>query len=190
MPSGFTEQLEVFRSRQAWFYLHIGGGSVAMLLVPLQVWSGPRGWRAAGRSRLRRLHRASGRVAAVAILLGAVGGFVMAWTAFGGLSNTLGFGTLAVAWGGTLALAVRNARRRDFVAHRAWALRAAALTFAAVTLRLWLPVLSLMVGFENAYAVIGWLSWVPNLLFIEWWLARERTPRRSTEPLMLPGVTR
>jgi hypothetical protein len=188
MPSGFTDQLEVFRSRQAWFYLHIGAGSVAILLVPLQLWAGPR-VRAGGHSRLRRLHHVSGRVAAVAILLSAVGGFVMARTAYGGLSNTLGFGTLAVAWAGTVVLAVRNARHGDIAAHRAWALRAAALTFGAVTLRLWVPLLTPVVGFDSIYGVIGWLDWVPNLIFIEWWLARERAGAAGVTSPMLPSGT-
>jgi hypothetical protein len=43
-----------------------------------------------------------------------------------------------------------------------------ALTFAAVTLRLWLPgsVLS-GVPFEVAYPIVAWLCWVPNLVVAE-----------------------
>jgi hypothetical protein len=44
-----------------------------------------------------------------------------------------------------------------------------ALTFAAVTLRIYLP-LSNVVGidFDVAYPVIAWIAWVPNLLVAEW----------------------
>ena len=43
-----------------------------------------------------------------------------------------------------------------------------ALTFAAVTLRLWIPIfLTSGLSFEAAYPVIAWLSWVPNLLVAE-----------------------
>jgi len=34
MPSGFADQLHVYRSRQLWFLLHIGGGAVALALAP------------------------------------------------------------------------------------------------------------------------------------------------------------
>jgi hypothetical protein len=40
-----------------------------------------------------------------------------------------------------------------------------ALTFAAVTLRIWLPLLSEVAGIEfvNAYRAVAWLCWIPNL---------------------------
>ena len=43
-----------------------------------------------------------------------------------------------------------------------------ALTFAAVTLRVYLPTsMALGVPFESAYPLIAWLCWVPNLLVAE-----------------------
>ncbi len=59
-------------------------------------------------------------------------------------------------------------RARDIELHRRWMVRNFALTFAAVTLRLWLPA-SVVSGipFEAAYPVIAWLCWVPNLLAAE-----------------------
>lgn len=52
-----------------------------------------------------------------------------------------------------------------------------ALTFAAVTLRLWLPA-SVVSGvpFELAYAIVAWLCWVPNLAVAEWMLDRGAPP--------------
>jgi predicted membrane protein DUF2306 len=66
------------------------------------------------------------------------------------------------------------------VKHRRWMVRNFALTFAAVTLRLWIP-MSFAAGipFEIAYPAIAWLCWVPNLLLPEYYLNR-RT--------LLPGV--
>jgi hypothetical protein len=46
---------------------------------------------------------------------------------------------LALAWLYTGAKAFSAARQRDFVAHRRWMIRNFSLTFAAVTLRLYLP---------------------------------------------------
>ncbi|MBK8802471.1 MAG: DUF2306 domain-containing protein [Fibrobacteres bacterium] len=54
------------------------------------------------------------------------------------------------------------------VPHHQWMLRSYALTSAAITLRLWLP-LGMLAGldFLAAYVVIAWLCWVPNLLVAE-----------------------
>jgi hypothetical protein len=43
------------------------------------------------------------------------------------------------------------------------------LTFAAVTLRLYIPA-SVFAGidFAVAYPIIAWLCWLPNLLVAEW----------------------
>lgn len=163
MPVGFEQQLDVYRDRAFWFYLHIGGGMVALAGTPFQLW-------ARIRDRHPKYHRVAGRVIATAIVLGAIGGLGMSVTAYGGVPNKIGFATLAVLWATTVLLAVRAIRSGDVVRHRRWMIRAAALTFAAVTLRLWLGGLSPLIGFEHTYALLGWLSWVPNLLVAEWWL--------------------
>jgi hypothetical protein len=54
-----------------------------------------------------------------------------------------------------------------------------ALTFAAVTLRLYLPAWMIAgVAFDVAYPLIAWLCWVPNLAMVAWWqrLRRGRVP--------------
>lgn len=77
----------------------------------------------------------------------------------------------------TASHAYGEARARNFVAHRRWKIRNFALTFAAVTLRLYLPAAAaLEVPFATAYPAIAWLCWVPNLLVAEW-LARRRPER-------------
>ena len=53
--------------------------------------------------------------------------------------------------------------------HRQWMIRSFALTFAAVTLRLWLPFFQIVLNFEfiEAYIIIAWLCWIPNLIVAE-----------------------
>ena len=47
------------------------------------------------------------------------------------------------------------------------------LTFAAVTLRLYLPsTVVLGIAFENAYPFVAWLCWVPNLVVAEFLFKR------------------
>lgn len=49
-----------------------------------------------------------------------------------------------------------------------------ALTYAAVTLRFALPaIIANGVPFEAAYQTIAWMCWVPNLIFVDWILARK-----------------
>jgi hypothetical protein len=48
----------------------------------------------------------------------------------------VGFGTLALVWRLTAALAFARARQRRFDEHRAWMMRSYSLTFAAATVRL------------------------------------------------------
>jgi uncharacterized membrane protein len=75
---------------------------------------------------------------------------------------------LAVFWIVTAVFAYIRIRSYDLESHRRWMIRNYSLTFAAVTLRLWLPIL---MGFGNefpeAYATVAWLSWVPNLIVAE-----------------------
>jgi hypothetical protein len=55
-----------------------------------------------------------------------------------------------------------------------------ALTFAAVTLRLYLGVfMAAGARFEDVYPLLAWLCWVPNLLLAEW-LFNSR--RRGLQP--------
>ena len=102
-----------------------------------------------------------------------------------GWIGTAGFGTLAVLWLIFAAAAFRAIRRRDVAAHRRWAVRTVAITYAAVTLRLWLVLLvptqtalagvDPQIAFDRAYLLVPSLSWLPNLAGAERYLAR-RTP--------------
>jgi uncharacterized membrane protein len=120
-------------------------------------------------------HRWLGRAYVIGVLLGGVAAFVMALVSQGGLPTHLGFGLLAILWLGTTAKAYVSIRAGDQERHREWMTRSFALTYAAVMLRIYLP-LSQMVGipFEPAYQAISWLCWVPNLVLAEWIILRRR----------------
>jgi hypothetical protein len=105
----------------------------------------------------------------VGVGLGGAAGLVMSWHAFGGPVAQAGFATLALAWWGTGWMAWREVRAGRIAEHRRWMIRNFALSFAAVTLRLYLPpVFILGLSFEFWYAVIAWISWVPNLVLAQW----------------------
>lgn len=163
---------------QVVLYVHIAGAAVALLVGPAQ-------FATALRSRFAGLHRALGRVYLVAVLIGGVAALVIAPLNSAGFVGFFGFGALAVLWLFTAAKAYRSVRTRDFRAHQAWMIRNFALTFAAVTLRLWTGVLvavHLAIGgdeslaFANAYAAVPFLAWIPNIVIAEIMIARRGLP--------------
>ncbi|MEQ1607641.1 MAG: DUF2306 domain-containing protein [Hyphomonadaceae bacterium] len=122
------------------------------------------------RLRSRRLHRWLGRIYVLACVLGGVAGGAIALFSSSGPVAGWGFFTLAVLWVPFTLMAWLSAMNRDFLAHQSWMIRSFALTFGAVTLRLYLPIGIMTAGFEPSYPVIAWLAWVPNLLLAEFWL--------------------
>lgn len=106
---------------------------------------------------------------------GGVSGFVLALRSEGGAVAHAGFGALAVAWAFTTFRAFERARAADYPTHRRLMVRSYALTFAAVTLRIYIPVTT-AVGFpfETAYPAIAWLCWVPNLAAANRWFVPRR----------------
>ena len=159
----------VFEAHPVGIYSHVFGAAVALAIGPFQF-----------ASRLRavrpRLHRWLGRVyLGVGVLVGGTSGLIMAFHAFGGLTARLGFALLALGWLYTGVRAYAAIRSGDPSAHRRWMVRNFALTFAAVTLRLYLPTALVSgIAFGTAYPAIAWLCWVPNLVVAEWLFNRRR----------------
>jgi uncharacterized membrane protein len=171
----FAEQRPVFEAHPVLLFSHVLGGITALVIGPWQFLPN-------FRSNHVGLHRALGSVYMVAIIVGAAGGAALAPMAHGGLPSSVGFSLLAVSWLTTSAMALRAILSGRVEVHRRWMLRSYACTFAAVTLRLWLPFLQFGIGmpFTAAYVTVAWLSWVPNLLFVELMLRRERNAAQTT----------
>ena len=155
-----------FQAHSIAIYTHIFASALALGLAPLQLAAG---WR----RRHPSWHRRAGRVyLAAGVLPGGLSGLYVAQFAFGGALSTWGFSLLAVLWLGTAALAYRAIRRGDVSTHRRWMLLNVALTFAAVTLRIYLGMFfANRVPFELFYPWVSWLCWVPNLLLMVAYLA-------------------
>lgn len=142
---------------------HVGGGVVALALGSFQLVTrrGPR----------RVWHRWAGRTYVLACLVGAVSGFWLALNASAGPIAAVGFGGLAISWFGTTVMGWRKAVSGQFAQHRRWMIRSLSLTFAAVTLRIMLPMIPLTgLEFVDGYRAVSFLCWVPNLLLAELWL--------------------
>ena len=125
------------------------------------------------------LHRWLGRVYLVSALALGAAGLSMAFHAAGGTSSRVGFALLAIGTLGTSLMGYRHIRARNIRLHREWMARSYALIFAAVTLRILLPLLIVVYQgeFLPAYRWVAWISWVPNALFVEWIIRRGWRPR-------------
>ena len=121
------------------------------------------------------------------------------WSSTGFVSQ-VGNTMLALLWLPITIAGFRMARQRRFVEHREWMLRSYALTTSIVVNRLWvvllilvlLPQLNTAFG-GNEQAMINtaanasvWLSWVVNLLVVEWWLQRSAARRLQRRERSLP----
>lgn len=158
----FPGQVAVYLSHQAAITLHVAGGLLATVLGPFQFIKRLRV------GRWLRLHRWTGRLYLIGIGLGGLFGFYMTFVAYGGLSNKLGFGLLALTWLYTGYQAYATIRRREVDAHRAWMIRNYSLTFGAILLRLWLGVFQVAgLDFDTSYALTAWVAWVPHLIVAE-----------------------
>jgi uncharacterized membrane protein len=169
----FPEQKAVYMLHTTALLMHITGSMLAVLLGPFQFLPRSR--------RFLNVHRWLGRTYLIAVLLGGLGGLYMARLSYGGLPTHLGFASLGILWLFSGWKAYRHIRRREIESHREWMVRNYALTFAGVTLRLWLPLLGAAgIEFLPSYLVVAWLCWIPNLLVAEWMIRRRRAAQVRT----------
>lgn len=145
-------------------YTHVFTAAIALALGPFQFSAGLR-------ERNVRMHRWLGRLyLGVGVLPGGLSGLYMSQHALGGIAAKLGFASLAACWIGTGLAAYLAVRRHDIASHRQWMIRNFALTLAAVSFRLYSPLLAVAgVPFEVAYPVVAWSCWVPNLIVAFAW---------------------
>lgn len=153
----------VFEANRVGIYLHIFGSALALIVGPFQ-------FSKRLRTKSLALHRVLGAIYLLpGVLVGGLSGLYMAFHAYGGPVSKCGFGLLAVIWLYSGSRAYLAIRAKDIPSHRRWMIRNFALTFGAVTLRVYLPSsFALDLDFDVAYPAIAWLAWVPNLAVAEW----------------------
>lgn len=123
--------------------------------------------------RFRKLHRVLGYMYVVGVLLfAAPGGLVMSFFINRGSWVQLSFIVQVSLWFYFTSMAIYSIRQRNITAHRRWMWRSYALTLAAITLRVYIFIISYHYDLSqpHAYATLAWLSWVPNLLVAEIYL--------------------
>lgn len=163
-------------SHYAWIVVHALPASAALLLGPIQLIPGLRrarpGW-----------HRVLGRIYAASVAIGSVSGIVAAVISTSGFPAQVGLGLLAFAWAFTLWKGYTAARARRIPQHPLWMIRNVALTYAAVLLRVFLGLGSLLaevwpaLTFRDLYTASLWAAILVSVLVVEWAFATSATSR-------------
>ena len=124
----------------------------------------------------KKFHRNIGKMyVAVLLFISGPAGFIMALYANGGMYSRLAFTLLSVLWIYFTWKAWQTALKKDFSAHRKFMILSFSLTVSALTLRLWkmLIVMAFAPPPMDAYRIVAWLGWVPNLIFALWLINRQ-----------------
>jgi len=162
-----------------------------MLIAPIALLAGPFQFIPSLRARHPKVHRYLGRVYVACCVLAGIGALAIAPHASGGPVAGWGFGILAVLWIGTALGGRWSAMRRKFELHRLLMRLSYAMTFAAVTLRLQIPI-GLMLGYTSYSAMSVWLaytSWIPNVVVVLVYSALERSRKRASSRRPMAAAT-
>ncbi|WP_332647350.1 DUF2306 domain-containing protein [Lysinibacillus sp. 54212] len=172
--AGFVQMKLLFTStlNSLWYimlFIHIIFSIVALVIGPFTLLD-------RFREKNIKRHRILGRIYIIGIVFGGISGLYLAFYATGGWIAQFGFGFLSLFWLLTAYQAIVKVKINNILEHQRWMIRNYSLTFAAVTLRIWLLLFTLLFGFENfniGYGIISWLCWVPNLIFAEMIIQRK-----------------
>lgn len=169
---------DLFASHYVSIAVHAVPSSLALLIGPFQFLT---------RIRVRypKAHRIAGQIYMVSIVLGSIAALFAATYSVSGFSVQVAFYILTAAWLYTLYQAYTTIRRGEVQLHRIWMIRNYALTFAAVSLRVYLMTgLALQerffpsLTFDDIYHASAWASFLVNVLVAEYFIVQ-----RTLKPL-------
>lgn len=157
--------------------IHMIGGTLSMLTMILQVWP----W---VRQRHPKVHRVSGRIYFVSVLVSSVLALVVVWWA--PQPGQLGALCLSLFWLVTTVAAYRAIRRGDVAKHRQYMLYSFAVSASNWAFFVLLVTQMFEIPLDIAYYQEGarWIPWVGNLMLVQWWLYRtagDRLPSLSAD---------
>jgi hypothetical protein len=140
------------------FYIHIIFGGLALLSGWIQ-------FNSSLRIRKPKVHKNFGKFYVVAVILSSIAGIYIGIFATGGFISAFGFISLGIIWFYTTFQGYVKIKNKLIADHQKLMIYSYAACFAAVTLRIWLPLLIFIVGdFMVAYRIVAWLCWIPNLI--------------------------
>lgn len=125
----------------------------------------------------KKLHKIAGKIYAYNILLiNFPAGMIMAVYANGLLPSKIAFIVLDCLWFLFTLKAVIAIKKKDVTTHKKFMIRSYALTFSAITLRVWKIILLNSFHIEplTLYMIDAWMGFVPNLLLAEWIIRKKK----------------
>lgn len=138
--------------------MHFIGGGIAIIFGVLQFSS-------TLRQRYLVLHKTVGPIYFLAVICSGVAGLFLGMNVVeGGSTARSGFTLLAIFWLLTASFALMAIMRKDIALHRYWVTINFALTLAALSLRIQLPIGMALFEFDTVYAFVAWSCWVPNII--------------------------
>ena len=152
----------MFWSRRGWLWMHLAGGALAMLLGALQ-------FIARLRNRWPRVHRWTGRLYLLAMLIGITGAGGLVATSPAPAAIRIAFAATGIAWVITAVVGFVAIRRKCMDVHRRWMIRNYLVTLAPATFRLTLLLPGVMALASPIVMIpaLLWLSWMLPLLAYE-----------------------
>lgn len=156
------DALAQYRGREAWVFMHIGGGMIALLVGPGQLWLGHT-------NRRIEVHRKLGLVYIGAIAVSVTAAFYLAThTALGWVFGA-GLTGLAIAWVVTTGLAYVAVRRSLFHQHQEWMIRSYVVTFGFVFFRIFAGIMQAtgIGSLQEQLTAASWFCWAAPLLVTE-----------------------
>lgn len=148
--------------RRGWLFLHINGGTLALLTGPWQFWTGLR-------QKNLAIHRWTGRLFLLGVAMGITGAVGLSVTTTFGWAFAVGIMGLASAWLVTTLMAYVSIRKGLVALHKEWMIRAYVVTFAFVTFRVlsdYGPTSRLKPEGDKSIT-IAWACWVVPLAVTE-----------------------
>lgn len=141
------------------FHIHIVFGAIALSTGWMQ-------FIPKFRDKRINIHRIIGKIYIVSALISAFAGICISFYVTGGIIPFMGFILLGVIWFYTTFMGFFYVKSEEIVLHQKMMIYSYAACFSGVTLRIWLPLLLIIINeFYTAYAIVAWLCWLPNLSF-------------------------
>jgi uncharacterized membrane protein len=172
---------EVIRSKTWLFFLytHMISGGIAILI----------GWIQFNGNLLKKRphwHRTIGKLYVNSALLCSVSGFYIGFYATGGWPAALGFITVSCIYFYTTLKGFLHIRNGQLTEHQNYMTYSYATCLAAVSLRVSVPLSSLITDdYILSYILIAWLAWIPNLI-IAYWVNQGRQSKKTIDPILRP----
>ena len=155
-------QLGIYGPRREWLYAHMFGGTVALLLGPVQLWLGLN-------RRSILLHRVLGVGYVMGVVLGGTAAFSLAFHTDFGWVFGMGLVAMSVAWILSTTFGVAAVCRCLIEQHHEWMIRSYVITFSFVTFRILTSIFDVVgVGTTvERLTAAAWASWSVPLLITE-----------------------